>query len=106
MNSVLMKKQLTGRGLKRDLKIHRAFYRFHNRNTKGGNFGINLEMSAKYQDTHFELRGHYNTSGEVVSLGFGKLYQPNVSITPIPDYETLVEYIRNRIHTILAIERI
>ena len=38
----MLKSELTGRKLKRDLGLKRAMYRYQNKNNTGGNFGINL----------------------------------------------------------------
>ena len=73
----MQKSELTGAKLKRDLGLEKAHYRWHNKNLSGGNFGINLRTGGSKD---YELTGHYDTSGRIVILKFGEIYQMGVHL--------------------------
>lgn len=87
----MLKADLTGRKLKRDLGLKSASYRWHNKNNTGGNFGINL--IAEEGDKDHELTGTYDTEGVIRSLKYGELWQVGVAID-VETYEDLVDRIK------------
>ena len=87
----MLKSELTGRKLKRDLGLKRALYRYHNKNNTGGNFGINLMAGEDYKD--YELTGHYDTDGVIQQIKLGELYQVGV-VLDVETYEELVDRIK------------
>lgn len=88
----MLKEELTGRKLKRDLGLKSASYRYHNKNNTGGNFGINL-IASEEGDKDYELTGHYDTAGVIRSLKFGELYQMDAAID-VEIYEKLIDKIK------------
>ncbi len=97
---MIFKSELTGARLKRDLDLQKAHYRWHNKNKRGGNFGINLRTGNGFLgDGDFELTGSYNTAGLVTSLKFGWLFRVGTQINPTPpfdNYAGLIEILRKR----------
>lgn len=65
-------KEISGNNLKRELNAQLVRQTWHNRNKRGGNFGIMIRTQGEGDD--YELRGLHNVSNEVVSLELGKLY--------------------------------
>ena len=99
---MITKKELTGEKLKKSLELHRAAYRWHNKNKSGGNFGINLDTSANWQELHFELTGYYNAQGQVIGLSFGKQFQatPKIQDVHLLDYDGLIEICKRRMEAL------
>jgi len=64
--------ELKGYNLKKDLELRRVLKRWHNKNTRGGNFGINLMTNTK---PDYEITGYHNLKGEITNLSVGELYQ-------------------------------
>lgn len=64
-------KELNGQAIKKALNAKSASYRWHNRNTRGGNFGINIRGVS---GNDWEISGDYNTQGEIAHLRFGRLF--------------------------------
>ncbi len=91
---MILKSELTGAKLKRDLGLKSAKYRWHNKNKSGGNFGINLIAGDDDKDS--EIDGMYNTKGEVVTLSVGAIYQPGARLSDVPSltYEKLIEKVK------------
>ena len=109
---MILKGELTGRRLKKDLGLHSAAQRWHNKNKSGGNFGINLIFDPRLECLNFELTGHYFPDGEISSLAFGELYQPGTKIYPATPYlhsltySGLIEIIKERIASIRQMEKL
>ena len=82
---MILKSELTGRRLKRDLYLDRANQQWHNKNNSGGNFGFNLWNEPRGFGKNWELSGVYNIKGEVMSLGFGRMSQAGTEITGVKD---------------------
>ena len=87
---MLLIKELDGRGLKRDLGATRAAYRWHNKNNRGGNFGINIYGIA---GKDFEITGSYDDQGQICVLRFGYQYRAGVPI-PFRDREQVITIIK------------
>lgn len=83
--------QINGREFKRALKARRCAFRYHNKNTRGGNFGFEIR-GVKGID--FELSGHYSINGDMIDLRLGGLYQPGASVNNMT-LEKLQELILN-----------
>ena len=88
---MILKAELTGNRLKKDLELQRALYRWHNKNKSGGNFGINLITGGQQ---NYEITGHYNTNGEITSLRFGRIYSAGVPVPKDYTYEQLISVIK------------
>lgn len=89
--------ELSGNAIKKSLKSHRASYHYHNRNKKGGNFGISVYFAEKFnRDTDREFHGDYDVKGHVWALYYGEMGSAGVKIPiwALADTETLFNYIR------------
>ncbi len=106
---MILKSQITGPKLKKDLNLKKGHYRWHNKNKRGGNFGINLTRNPD-EEGHkfFELVGYYRTDGSIRYLQFGKLFNPGSKIGNVDNltYDQLLSLIKNRIKTIIALEQL
>ena len=71
-------KELNGRAIKKALGAQRVMFRWHNKNKSGGNFGINI-LGVNNGD--WEISGHYDTNGNILSLRFGKIYQAGMLVS-------------------------
>lgn len=71
-------KELNGRAIKKALGAERVMFRWHNKNKSGGNFGINI-LGVNKGD--WEISGHYDTEGNILSLRFGKIYQAGMALS-------------------------
>ena len=104
---MIKKDELTGARLKKALDLYKANQRWHNRNKSGGNFGFNLFQSPRHKfGKDYQLVGAYDTLGRVTSLTFGRLFQAGYKIDNLYDltFERLIEVIKNRIDTIVAMD--
>ena len=58
--------------IKKRLGAKSVAFRWHNKNKSGGNFGINI---IGVKDRNYEISGHYDVSGLLSGLRFGRIYQ-------------------------------
>lgn len=83
--------QINGREFKKALKARRCAFRYHNKNSQGGNFGFEIRG---VNGINFELSGHYTMGGSIMELRLGGLYQPGASVAHMR-LEKLQELILN-----------
>lgn len=70
MEEKLLISQIRGTAFKKDFGLHRCMFGYHNRNTKGGNFGLHFYLEEEFNpNTDFTLHGNYNKEGEITSIG-------------------------------------
>ena len=102
---MLTKKELTGARLKRSLGLKRASQQWHNKNKRGGNFGINLWIEPRQYGNNYELTGTYNTDGVLTSLRFGSTGQAGSKLTIAGlTYDKLVSAIKAGMERIKAMK--
>ena len=62
-------KDIKGATFKKEFKINRCRFGYHNKNNNGGNFGLDFYKEDKFnQKTDFTLNGAYNSAGELLRL--------------------------------------
>lgn len=64
--------EVKGAYFKKALSASRCYFRWHNKNTKGGNFGF--EMRGLIGGRELELWGHYDANGEIYHLAIGEVF--------------------------------
>lgn len=84
-------KELKGSLIKKELGAQRAFFRWHNKNKSGGNFGISI-YDVNGRD--WELSGDYNIEGTLRKLKFGYIFQAGVPVN-VQNIEELFYFIKN-----------
>ena len=82
-------KELNGKAIKKALNAKSAAFRYHNRNTRGGNFGINVRG---VNGLDCEISGDYNVEGQITHLRFGRLFQCGIVI-PERNFQYFMEMI-------------
>ena len=65
-------KEVRGAYFKKALRASRCYFRYHNKNKSGGNFGF--EMQGLIGGRGLELWGHYGADGEIYHLAIGDIF--------------------------------
>jgi hypothetical protein len=82
-------KEINGRAIKKALNCRKASFRYHNKNTRGGNFGFEVR-GVKGLD--FEISGNYNNEGFIYGLCVNILYEADINIS-LSSFNDLVSFI-------------
>lgn len=65
-------KQVNGQYFRKALNASRCYFRYHNKNNKGGSFGF--EMRGLIGGRELELWGLYGVDGEIFHLAIGEVF--------------------------------
>ena len=83
-------KELNGRSMKKHFNCKTSAFRWHNKNTSGGNFGLEIrELEGK----NYEINGYYDANGNIRKLRFGYVYH-TYKILSATTFEGLINEIR------------
>jgi len=62
-------KDIRGLTFKKEFNLNRCRFGYHNKNTNGGNFGMNFRFEKEFNpNMDFSLNGDYRKNGELYSL--------------------------------------
>jgi len=62
-------KDIRGLVFKKEFNLDRCRFGYHNKNTNGGNFGLDFYFESEFNSkTDFRLHGDYKKNGELYSL--------------------------------------
>lgn len=95
---------LTGNNLKKSLGVYKVKKRYHNKNKRGGNFGIDVWVTDAPFNTPgykaFQFSGEHNLAGEIYNLRFGEGWSLGSLIIGKHNYREikysdLIEIVRN-----------
>jgi hypothetical protein len=80
-------KDMKGTTLKKLMNAERSSFRWHNKNKRGGNFGIEIRG---IEGKNFEISADYNILGNFFHLRFGPIYHAGMRLN-LGQIETIEE---------------
>lgn len=86
-------KDLKSLEIRKRLNAKHVHFRWHNKNSTGGNFGINI-LGVNGKD--YEISGRYNEEGTLRSMRFGDIYECGKRFD-VNTIEDMFEYIEKDI---------
>lgn len=92
-------KDINNNIIKKSLGLQKGRIRYHNKNTRGGNFGIDFS-SYEFEDPlyeSYEINGDYDIEGNLYDVHIGTSFWARTKINPI-DLDDLIKLMKSMIN--------